>query len=140
MQTRVWSRICLSLSLARALSLFSLALSISLSLSHARSLFLSVADLRLRAGAGDTVAAARHAKTHSMKHSIIPPKVVWNEPFREHQICDFGLAREIRSRPPFTEYISTRWYRAPEVLLRPFSPTSSTLNLFFFITLKPSAE
>ena len=30
----------------------------------------------------------------------------------------FGLAREIRSRPPYTEYISTRWYRAPENILR----------------------
>jgi len=34
------------------------------------------------------------------------------------KLADFGLAREIRSRPPFTEYVSTRWYRAPEVLLR----------------------
>lgn len=34
------------------------------------------------------------------------------------KIADFGLAREIRSRPPFTEYVSTRWYRAPEVLMR----------------------
>ncbi|XP_037911800.1 cyclin-dependent kinase 13 isoform X2 [Hermetia illucens] len=33
------------------------------------------------------------------------------------KIADFGLAREIRSRPPFTDYVSTRWYRAPEVLL-----------------------
>ena len=34
------------------------------------------------------------------------------------KIADFGLAREIRSRPPYTDYVSTRWYRAPEVLLR----------------------
>ena len=34
------------------------------------------------------------------------------------KIADFGLAREVRSRPPFTDYVSTRWYRAPEVLLR----------------------
>jgi len=33
------------------------------------------------------------------------------------RICDFGLAREVRSRPPFTDYVSTRWYRAPENLL-----------------------
>ncbi|XP_016841403.1 serine/threonine-protein kinase MAK isoform X3 [Nasonia vitripennis] len=33
------------------------------------------------------------------------------------KIADFGLAREIRSRPPYTDYVSTRWYRAPEVLL-----------------------
>lgn len=34
------------------------------------------------------------------------------------KIADFGLAKEIRSRPPFTEYVSTRWYRAPEIILR----------------------
>lgn len=26
------------------------------------------------------------------------------------KVADFGLAREIRSRPPFTDYVSTRWY------------------------------
>ena len=25
------------------------------------------------------------------------------------KIADFGLAREIRSAPPFTDYVSTRW-------------------------------
>ena len=34
------------------------------------------------------------------------------------KLADFGLAREIRSRPPFTDYVSTRWYRAPEILLK----------------------
>eukprot|EP00602_Paraphysomonas_sp_CaronLab_P000340 CAMPEP_0185033414 /NCGR_PEP_ID=MMETSP1103-20130426/22344_1 /TAXON_ID=36769 /ORGANISM="Paraphysomonas bandaiensis, Strain Caron Lab Isolate" /LENGTH=486 /DNA_ID=CAMNT_0027569681 /DNA_START=154 /DNA_END=1614 /DNA_ORIENTATION=- len=34
------------------------------------------------------------------------------------KVADFGLAREIRSKPPYTDYVSTRWYRAPEVLLR----------------------
>ena len=34
------------------------------------------------------------------------------------KIADFGLAKETRSRPPFTEYVSTRWYRAPEVLMK----------------------
>jgi serine/threonine protein kinase len=34
------------------------------------------------------------------------------------KIADLGLAREIRSQPPYTEYVSTRWYRAPEVLYR----------------------
>lgn len=33
------------------------------------------------------------------------------------KVADFGLAEEIRSRPPFTEYIATRWYRAPEIIL-----------------------
>ncbi|CCW71144.1 unnamed protein product [Phytomonas sp. Hart1] len=34
------------------------------------------------------------------------------------KLADFGLAKEIRSRPPFTDYVSTRWYRAPELLLQ----------------------
>ena len=46
------------------------------------------------------------------------------------KLADFGLAREIRSRPPYTDYVSTRWYRAPEVLLRSllsiFSPSASS--------------
>ena len=37
---------------------------------------------------------------------------------RALKIADLGCCREIRSRPPFTEYIATRWYRAPEILLQ----------------------
>ncbi|XP_034717936.1 serine/threonine-protein kinase MAK isoform X1 [Etheostoma cragini] len=45
------------------------------------------------------------------------------------KIADFGLAREIRSKPPYTDYVSTRWYRAPEVLLRS-STYSSPIDLW----------
>ncbi|CAA7396198.1 unnamed protein product [Spirodela intermedia] len=45
------------------------------------------------------------------------------------KIADFGLAREITSRPPYTEYVSTRWYRAPEVLLQ-FSSYSPAIDLW----------
>ena len=45
------------------------------------------------------------------------------------KIADFGLAREIRSRPPFTEYVSTRWYRAPEILLKS-SNYNSPVDIF----------
>jgi len=45
------------------------------------------------------------------------------------KIGDFGLAREIRSRPPYTEYIATRWYRAPEILVK--SPNyNSPVDIF----------
>lgn len=33
------------------------------------------------------------------------------------KVADFGSCRGIYSKQPFTEYISTRWYRAPECLL-----------------------
>lgn len=29
------------------------------------------------------------------------------------KIADFGLAREIRSKPPYTDYVSTRWWECP---------------------------
>jgi protein kinase len=47
---------------------------------------------------------------------IKPENLLWNGSVLK--IADFGLAREIRSRPPYTEYVSTRWYRAPEIALR----------------------
>jgi len=34
------------------------------------------------------------------------------------KLADFGLAWEIWSRPPYTDYVSTWWYWAPELLLR----------------------
>jgi mitogen-activated protein kinase 15 len=40
------------------------------------------------------------------------------------KVCDFGLARSIASmnassasNPVLTDYVATRWYRAPEILL-----------------------
>ncbi|CAL8301318.1 unnamed protein product [Boreogadus saida] len=33
------------------------------------------------------------------------------------KLGDFGSCRSVHSKPPHTEYISTRWYRAPECLL-----------------------
>lgn len=34
------------------------------------------------------------------------------------KLADFGLVKEIRAKPPFTDYVSTRWYRGPELLLQ----------------------
>ncbi|XP_062835886.1 mitogen-activated protein kinase 15 isoform X3 [Anolis carolinensis] len=45
------------------------------------------------------------------------------------KLCDFGLARSLRQAhqppgsPPLTEYVATRWYRAPEILLASHSYT-----------------
>ncbi|CAG9313088.1 unnamed protein product [Blepharisma stoltei] len=44
-----------------------------------------------------------------------PDNILVNE--GTYKIADFGLAREIRSQPPYTDYVATRWYRAPEILL-----------------------
>ncbi|KAL8961956.1 MAG: hypothetical protein Q9193_001568 [Seirophora villosa] len=46
---------------------------------------------------------------------VTPPST---PPLYTIKIADFGLARETHSHHPYTTYVSTRWYRAPEVLLR----------------------
>ncbi|XP_035909773.1 sporulation protein kinase pit1 isoform X1 [Anopheles stephensi] len=54
---------------------------------------------------------------HGFFHRDLKPENVLCSGPEMVKIADFGLAREIRSRPPYTDYVSTRWYRAPEVLL-----------------------
>ena len=45
------------------------------------------------------------------------------------KIADFGLARELQSEAPYTDYVATRWYRAPEVLFRK-ADYSAAVDLF----------
>lgn len=54
--------------------------------------------------------------TFSRYSSLVTPPST--PPTYSIKIADFGLARETQSRLPYTTYVSTRWYRAPEVLLR----------------------
>jgi protein kinase len=45
------------------------------------------------------------------------------------KIADFGLAKEIKSKQPFTDYVATRWYRSPEVILKSKS-YSAPIDIF----------
>ena len=88
------------------------------------------------------LAGLDHIHAHSFFHRDIKPENILvssasthdsNSAFRRYsslstppstpsmysiKIADFGLARETHSKLPYTTYVSTRWYRAPEVLLR----------------------
>jgi len=75
-----------------------------------------------------TIQALLHVHKNGYFHRDMKPEnlLVRGEVVK---LADFGLAREIRARPPFTDYVSTRWYRAPEVLLRS-SVYNSPLDLW----------
>ncbi|KAL2160877.1 hypothetical protein VTH06DRAFT_1074 [Thermothelomyces fergusii] len=62
--------------------------------------------------------SAHSDNTNSFKRysSLVTPPST--PPAYAVKIADFGLARETHSKLPYTTYVSTRWYRAPEVLLR----------------------
>lgn len=58
----------------------------------------------------------------------------------ELKICDFGLARGFSVDPEenagyMTEYVATRWYRAPEIMLSFQSYTKA--STFYFHTAHP---
>lgn len=57
----------------------------------------------------------------------------------ELKICDFGLARGFSSDPEenagyMTEYVATRWYRAPEIMLSFQSYTKASKSYITALT------
>ncbi|KRX01640.1 Protein kinase-like domain [Pseudocohnilembus persalinus] len=60
--------------------------------------------------------ALNHMHQNQIFHRDIKPE---NILITENQVklADFGSCRGLNQPPPYTEYISTRWYRAPECLL-----------------------
>eukprot|EP00998_Keelungia_sp_KM082_P005049 NODE_1643_length_1268_cov_23.581069_g1628_i0.p1 GENE.NODE_1643_length_1268_cov_23.581069_g1628_i0~~NODE_1643_length_1268_cov_23.581069_g1628_i0.p1 ORF type:complete len:395 (-),score=93.01 NODE_1643_length_1268_cov_23.581069_g1628_i0:27-1211(-) len=60
--------------------------------------------------------AMDHMHRNGIFHRDIKPEniLICNDALK---LADFGSCRGIYSKQPFTEYISTRWYRAPECLL-----------------------
>ncbi|KAI3643072.1 hypothetical protein MP228_012627 [Amoeboaphelidium protococcarum] len=47
------------------------------------------------------------------------------------KIADFGLARFIGDPSPLTQYIATRWYRAPEIILK-FQQYDQSIDIWAF--------
>jgi serine/threonine protein kinase/Ca2+-binding EF-hand superfamily protein len=85
-----------------------------------------------------------HMHTHGFMHRDLKPEnVLCDQRGSVLKIADFGLAREIRSRPPYTEYVATRWYRAPELVLgscvysSPVDVWAAGCIVYELLTLRP---
>ncbi len=62
--------------------------------------------------------ALDHMHSKGVFHRDIKPEnILVDKGGRRLKLADFGSCRRINGTPPFTEYISTRWYRSPECLL-----------------------
>ena len=62
--------------------------------------------------------ALDHMHSKGVFHRDIKPEnILVDKSGRRLKLADFGSCRRINGTPPFTEYISTRWYRPPECLL-----------------------
>mmetsp|Transcript_59868 Transcript_59868/g.106454 ORF Transcript_59868/g.106454 Transcript_59868/m.106454 type:complete len:602 (-) Transcript_59868:70-1875(-) len=76
-------------------------------------------ELQAATLARQLIAGLAYIHQYNFFHRDIKPENVLYETRREVvRIADFGEAKTLRSRPPFTDYVGTRWYRAPECLLR----------------------
>eukprot|EP00929_Paragymnodinium_shiwhaense_P048470 TRINITY_DN244_c0_g1_i1.p1 TRINITY_DN244_c0_g1~~TRINITY_DN244_c0_g1_i1.p1 ORF type:complete len:494 (+),score=134.87 TRINITY_DN244_c0_g1_i1:240-1721(+) len=64
----------------------------------------------------ETLKAIDHMHRNGIFHRDVKPENLLLED-DVVKLADLGSCRGIYSRQPFTEYISTRWYRAPECLL-----------------------
>ena len=92
-----------------------------------RPAFQEPASLQLAAGAeleSESESESQHSKHHQgflcvmavcLYRDIKPENILIIDECLK--LADFGSCRGIYSKQPYTEYISTRWYRAPECLL-----------------------
>lgn len=55
---------------------------------------------------------------HHLLHRDIKPENLLVSDRKELKICDFGFARQApRGEEELTDYVATRWYRPPELLV-----------------------
>ena len=69
-----------------------------------------------------TLKSLKYIHTADLIHRDLKPSNLLLNSECHMKVCDFGLARSIdlsdtTNQPILTDYVATRWYRAPEILL-----------------------
>lgn len=84
---------------------------------------------------GQVLAGIKHIHEQNYFHRDIKPENILISPSTKYfdknyllsgnyqdnyvvKLADFGLSRHVNNKNPYTAYVSTRWYRSPEILLR----------------------
>ena len=84
----------------------------------------------LRRMSSDILNGCKHLHARGYMHRDLKPEnILCDAHASVLKLGDLGLARELRSRPPFTDYVATRWYRAPELCLHS-TTYSSPVDVF----------
>jgi protein kinase len=79
-----------------------------------RTHFSLFTESEMRFIAAQILKGLADVRRHGFCHRDLKPEnLLWSGDKRK--LADFGVAREIRRRPLYAEYISTRWYRAPSL-------------------------
>ena len=61
--------------------------------------------------------ALQHCHSFKIVHRDIKPENLLVSKQGHLKLCDFGFSRSLKLVDQLTEYVSTRWYRAPELLV-----------------------
>ncbi|PWV06109.1 putative mitogen activated protein kinase [Trypanosoma cruzi] len=58
-----------------------------------------------------------YCHAHNIIHRDVKPENILVSKDGVLKLCDFGFARQLSSKGKYTDYVATRWYRAPELLV-----------------------
>ncbi|OBS83197.1 hypothetical protein A6R68_22809, partial [Neotoma lepida] len=92
---------------------------------------------RLRKYLFQILRAIEYLHNNNIIHRDIKPENILVSQSGITKLCDFGFARTLAAPGDvYTDYVATRWYRAPELVLKDTSYGNSDLDLLHKIVLK----